>query len=107
MTLTEFLLARITGDEARAKPNDLDWWGIVTGKIPAGDRVRVLAECAAKRRIIARHSAWGRCCDRCLGYADYTGDIEMETYPCQTLRYLAAVYADHPDYCNEWAPREA
>jgi len=39
---------------------------------------RVLAECAAKRAIII-----------------YS--------PPKTIQYLAAVYADHPDYRQEWA----
>jgi hypothetical protein len=36
-------------------------------------------------------------CARCASHAE--GE-----YPCRTLRALAAVYADHPDYRDEWKP---
>lgn len=63
---------------------------------------RVLAECAAKRAIIEEHplhrypttKRWDafvfECgtCERC---------------PCDTLKALAAVHKDHPDYLPEWA----
>lgn len=64
------------------------------------DPARVLAECAAKRAIIAEHQQdhLGAVCTRCRFIGGY-----ME-YPCPTLEALAAVYADHPDYRQEWAP---
>lgn len=73
-------------------------------------RSRMLAECAAKRKIIEDHGyvhevinwadgssgdAWCRTC----GSVD---DSPVE-WPCRTLRALAAVYADHADYQQEWA----
>lgn len=112
ITLTEFLLARIAEDEAAALAiHDID-------DCPAADQVyrgtchcgwpaRVLAECDAKRRIIALHpqavsmmttihglvpQTW---CDGC----DRPADV-----PCQELRILVSVYADHPDYRQEWRP---
>lgn len=48
------------------------------GHIARYDPARVLAECAAKRAVIP-----------------YS--------PPKTLQHLAAVYADHPDYRQEWA----
>lgn len=70
------------------------------------DPARVLAEVKAKRAILALHApieiecsdvagdAWsGSACYACEG---------GEGWPCTTLRHLAAVDADHPDYKQEW-----
>ncbi len=67
---------------------------------------RALAECAAKRRIVELHYqdvvpgkfdlAEDHACDRGWGDVAYTED-------CTTLRSLAAVYSDHPDYRQDWA----
>lgn len=100
MNITEFLEARIDEDERSA--NDL-----------MGEREgdRVLAECAAKRAIIEAHPIthdvvevstrikWGFACETCFRYGDA---VEDHGY-CDTLRALAAVYKDHPDYQQEWA----
>lgn len=64
------------------------------------DPARVLAESAAKRRIVAQHPYAGllsapEACGRCA------------TNPpaaCPTLRLLALPFADHPDYQQEWKP---
>lgn len=76
------------------------------------DPARVLAECAAKRAIVDEHDevtpgvlprgvadTCGRCAD--VEEADF-GGTPMVRWPCPTLRHLAAVYADHPDYRDEW-----
>ena len=62
------------------------------------DPARVLAEIAAKRRLITRHSH------------TYTGDDgyqwcprDDDHVPCLDLRTLAAPYADRPGYNSEWA----
>jgi hypothetical protein len=64
--------------------------------IVAWDPTRVLAECAAKRRIIAIHEGVHSC-----GFSDYDTDN-----PCDTLREYGAVYAklDRPGYRAEWRP---
>ena len=115
MTLTEFLEARIAEDEAVARGSGVIAW--LTYRGPRGlmdytevasatvdapdvwmadegeavgftsaqviyDERRVLAECAAKRAILRL----------------------PVRYPCPTLRILAEVYADHPDYLPEWKP---
>jgi hypothetical protein len=97
-TLAGFLLARIAEDEAAARrllryaqENELAVGEpqMLGRRIPGWHEwpdvqamcSHVLAECAAKRRIVARHSQWER-----------------------TLRDLGAVYADHPDYRDEWRP---
>ena len=115
MTLTEFLLARIAEDEdiARNSMASMRW------------STRVLAECEAKRKIIAAafalastiDSEWG-CCHE--GDAIRTGIVEpvfdddaAQPLPdyCigpgvagRFLRPLAHVYAEHPDYREEWKP---
>jgi hypothetical protein len=108
MTLTEFLLARIAEDMAAVvmmppHPTFVD---------RVIDRKHLLAECEAKRRIIEEHAPvisypalvcphgevmrpeGPLVCDMC----GQTGG----SYSCATLAYLAAVYADHPDYREEW-----
>lgn len=57
------------------------------------DPARVLADCDAKRRIVALGI--------CLA-------CDVEQQPCdhriETLRLLAMPYGDHPDYHDEWRP---
>lgn len=70
------------------------------------DPARVLAECAAKRAIMGGHE--GRR-DLYGGRDAYLCEMCTETgpnaqgWPCETLRALAAVYSDHPDYDKDWA----
>lgn len=121
MTLTEFLLARIAEDETRARAwsrahNDPGpqptyhyeimrrhrrEWPTLWRSLDRFTPERALAECEARRRIVHEHAwtgvAWAaaneRDCPRC----------GMDQ-PCSTLRILAEVYADHPDFREEWAP---
>lgn len=120
VTLAEFLLARIAEDEAAV--NERTRYGAPRGselleqfgdfgdderwmiEMPAG---RLLAECEAKRQIVRLHEPYGTpqrmvygtiiACSTC-GSVD---DAPHE-WPCETLKALAAVYADHPDYREEW-----
>ena len=85
MTITEFLQARISADEAAAKVDAGEMrMSSVSIQFDCETQqrftpARVLAECAAKRAIIAALPAsW------------------------TMLRALAAVYSDHPDYDPEW-----
>jgi hypothetical protein len=82
-SLTEFLLARIAEDET--VPWHMDWCkevGDDTWPCNCKGTARVLAECEAKRRII--------------------GERNDDDPPWVVMRHLAAVYADHPDYRDEW-----
>jgi hypothetical protein len=54
---------------------------------------RRLAEVEAKRRILRIHEAAGLDCDYGAGSDDDP-----------TVRAVAAVFADHPDYRREWTP---
>ena len=121
MTITEFLLARIAADEGDA--NYLAnvgvqgvQYGSVNGTLSSVIEI-VRADAAAKRRIVELHVAaepdqweperwacrlcqWDICCDNPKqDYHDGAG-----VFPCETLRALAAVYADHPDYAPAWRP---
>ena len=135
MTITEFLEARIGEDEVAAKvclePANLvpysdsripaikpDEWGALVDNYLGGpmgkhcarhDPTRVLAECAAKRKLVQIQfqfaqkvdGEWG-CCHSAKeirrGDCDY---LEPGDFPI--LASLAAVYKDHPDYRQEWA----
>jgi hypothetical protein len=110
-TLTAFLLARIAEDEAAARAAmgspAYDHFGddaaeetlemaLSEGCAPEGaahfarhDPARVLAQCAALRAVVELHSA----------FVMPMGNFKMST---DTLRALASVYADHPDYLEEW-----
>lgn len=92
--VVEFLLARITEEEEFSKPmvglddDDRGGWAIAYGE-------QMMAECAAKRNILAQ----------CSSILD-VGSREYDDAPelaLGVLRSLAAVYADHEDYQQEWA----
>ena len=74
------------------------------GECPSGARScarslrRVLADVAKDRAILALHRPYRYQdqvvnCDEC--------DLE---YPCQTVRLLAAIDADHPGFDPSWKP---
>lgn len=95
--LAEFLSARLDHD-------DHVYSGNQHGLRPDVAR-RLLADVAAKRGVLAIHEvatvegdAGCVLCnlDSVLGWSD--------TGPCETVRLLAAVYVDHPDYRREWRP---
>ncbi len=63
---------------------------------------RVLADVAAKRRILAEYVRWvGR--NSGTGYPDGV-DAGHEYGLEYAVRCLALPYAGHPDYREEWAP---
>lgn len=78
------------------------------------DPARVLREIAAKRTILAEHTPtdWPtRAPAICPVCGQWNWEVAMGDdagtplhHPCPTLRLLASVYADHPDYQQEWAP---
>jgi hypothetical protein len=100
MTITEFLLERIAEDEATGA--DLEQEANLTLETLG---CRVLAEAAAKRAIIALHApvtAPHGTLPICAECGDWWDGSPID-YPCDTLRALASVYADHPDYDAGWA----
>lgn len=107
--LVHFLIARIAEDEKIAYPATYEGCFIDEGEewlLPFLDQFsgdRMLAECKAKRAIIADHPQdpyHTADCNRC---EDRVFDSPLE-WPCPTLRLLAVPYADHPDYREEWRP---
>jgi hypothetical protein len=98
LTLADFLAARIAEDERRA-----DGWRTECAAVQFeeyGDTivldgspwVRVLAECEAKRRILAAHKRQVEDDDP---YAYIVASRVL-------LKALASVYGDHPDWREEW-----
>jgi hypothetical protein len=108
MTLADWLLERIAEDEAavqsvvdRHAPDEAsiyleDPWPEEAVFLSHVTPARVLAECAATRRIVAWHT-WS---DPGAGYADCPRCDEL--IPCDHLRALTLPYADHPDFREEW-----
>lgn len=98
LTLTDFLLARLDEDERAPRE-----WQRVGGEAGSVAARRLLAEVAAKRRIVEQHR-WRVAQD--AHEDDYEVRLLAEAR-CEeldaVLRALASVYADHPDYRAEWA----
>jgi hypothetical protein len=117
MTIAEFLLARIAEDEtavlerAHDAPihrvgcyyynSSISPWRWTAGCCDCDDdgsvARRQLAECEAKRRIVADRMRIDRSADDsewAMGYSDGNYDA---------VYAMAAVYADHPDYDSAWA----
>jgi hypothetical protein len=124
VTLAEFLLARIAEDEGAAEPQRATeqqiqaaaraLWRCRSGQyevetyvslaaaalaaaLPLSEtrlRHRVLAECDAKRRIIAE----------CRAGIDAWPATDNDGHFEWILEALALPYADHPDYQPEWRP---
>ena len=98
MTITEFLEARIEEDEMRAgsgwaRLEDSRWTVDNYGRnflTPSA----VLAECAAKRATLDASASYSPE----LEHGD-NGEWAFDV----ACRNLAAVYADHPDYQQEWS----
>lgn len=113
--LVEFLLARIAEDEEYA--NSLAAFESFLGSAGIGPSgARLLAECEAKRRIVAVHERVDRrgadgspvtaddVCSQCAEFDFYPWEGVADEWPCPTLRALTLPYADHPDYRDEWRP---
>lgn len=64
------------------------------------DPSRVLADVETKRAILVDHEPMSPRADGLTLCAM----CEWEPWPCRTVRHLAAVYADHPDYDEAWKP---
>ena len=98
VTITEFLLARIAEDEKQARKHlaDTVGWGDYVG--------RVLDECAAKRAIIESHANISKAAEeRNPMMAQALVMQGMKEGTRIALASLAAVYASHPDYQQEWS----
>lgn len=123
LTLTGFLLARLDEDEAVAREAQVTgdgWWHDGDGEVwsheqlvahptmvahaehvARNDPARVLAEVAAKRAIV--DEARMRAGDS-FATPEHEGMRWSVTAYREVVCRLAAVYADHPDYRDEWKP---
>jgi|SRR6185437_3843489 len=124
--LTAFLVARLDEDEAAAKAarevasSDTELAQQAGPCVSDATYVhierhgpaRVLREVAAGRAILAEHhlTDWmapgDHVCFRCVLDDDelHPADYGWLPYPCPTVRAVAAIYSDHPDYRPEWKP---
>ena len=124
--LSEFLLARIAEDEEVARntpPVDHRWDYTLWVRF---DSTRVMAECEAKRKIIAFHESWPTLVQTPAKFERDDVDLDNYTYrmsqeiawlttreyvarfgidppTAPMLAALALPYADHPDYLPEWS----
>ena len=96
--LTEFLLTRIAEDERHArKLAETDRRPVLSLATTINHPQRLLAEAKAKRAIVAEHAP----VDPCDAH-----DAAFKTVACTTLLALAAIYSDHPEYREEWTPKD-
>ena len=109
LTLAEFLAARLNEDEAgsreiheaRVCSGCSDGWeaGFDPDRCDCGYPARVLREAEAGRKILAQIVPE---LERWKGFVE----SEYNSYPdydhLDLLKIMAAVYSDHPDYCEEW-----
>jgi hypothetical protein len=95
-----------------ARPSGREWRTSVAiastdnvQRIIRHDPARVLADVAAKRKILAEHGPrvirpvvdiYDDECETCHG-------SEPGEYPCITLKILASIYGEHPDFDPAWA----
>jgi hypothetical protein len=104
MTLTEFLLARIAENEEQI-PDVRAWMVREQAKVHPAQFVvawmmhpeTMRAECEAKRKLVewAQYDDWTD--------PDYNGHLNAPgSDRGDVLTWLAAVYADHPDYDEAW-----
>lgn len=91
-------------------------WGVQDRELAymagPGHPARVLREVAAVRAVVALHrpaESLAGCSECCAEYATVTHEDEYEPemyfhrpWPCRSLRLLASMDSDHPDYRAEW-----
>ena len=107
MRIDEFLLMRIAEDERAAhrgsRHNDSGTYANDNYGCLLVDPARVLVECEAKRRIMELHPPEPRYVEEWTMSESEPREVYVGTYFPTELRLLAAVYAAHPDYRQEWA----
>jgi hypothetical protein len=104
MTLTDFLLARISEDSDTWKMAR-DGGVVITvngqSAIPPPAWVETrLAEGEARRRIVEKAQR----ADIALGHQINPATSAASFAMTEVLTFLALPYADHPDYREEWLP---
>jgi lipopolysaccharide biosynthesis regulator YciM len=118
LTVIEFALARIEADEAKATraSSAVASWPMVANEAArlsadAGWHVldhnpaRVLAQCAAMRKIVEDHRPFRLAqtvCQTCEEKPQIGYEAGVVEWPCPTIRALASIWSDHPDWREEW-----
>lgn len=108
----QFLLARIADNEAAARQVQSAAkaavgsasWVVVGADNPTGvdyDPARVLADCKAKRLIV---EAYQRAREQALAAGAGAGGAGAAFGLMRAVTLLAEVYADHPDFQEDWLP---
>lgn len=125
MTITEFLNARYDEDEQVARAATPGHWGpsghsVLTSDdiefieasrtdsvhIARHDPARALREITAKRALLRAHPFEPYADEPSEGFcAECQRGGSAGVWPCPTVRIMSAVYADHPDYRQEWKPQ--
>ena len=90
----------VEGEEWPTRPVATAYEGHVAVHIASHDPARVLAEVAAKQRIIARYT-YRRSMQPEGGIAPNRWD-DLTRHYWEVCRDLAAPYADHPDFDPSW-----
>jgi hypothetical protein len=102
--LAAFLLARIAEEEQDCATSDEPESWCDRHESAHYDSRRVLAECEAKRRIVEQYEAMQAGVQAAEGTILVgAAKVRLGAYE-MTLRFLAPVYCDHPNYRAEWAP---
>ena len=125
MEITEFIEARLAEDEAMARDVEFPrvdadgywtWDGVdyegswptagLLDKSYAGEPWEILCEAfaalrAVVRAVVALHWEESRAAPFCTLCAE--GAL-VWGWPCTTMRHIAAIWADHADYDQEWRP---
>jgi len=91
--LAAFLRARLGEDEAVAKDEHERIW---FSPYPVIQQERALREAAAGRALLADYL------QAIDDYAEF--DVIRINHLKRAVKWRAAVYSDHPDYRQEWAP---
>lgn len=101
--LVAFLTARLDEDEARTKwkPGEVYDGDRPPEPSPFLTREREVREVEAKRAFLrsATDDLWGG-----FGCVASGSESQACNVTQETLRALAAIYSDHPDYQQEWRP---
>lgn len=94
-SLRDFIAARLEEDRDAALSGEFGdlRFGGVNLEASLRNQDRTLREAHAKEAILDEHSGVHSC------GADHATDDD----PCDTLKYLAAIYSDHESYRKEWA----
>ncbi|WP_218721405.1 DUF6221 family protein [Nocardia sp. MH4] len=118
MTIEEFIEARLTEDErdaeraqaAASRPGSGGVLWVVTGTDNAvgvfHDPARVLRQVAATRELFERAKPWPKCRGHpgpWMPHGDYGPGFCGTPEEADSLRVIAAIWSDHPDYRPEWA----